>query len=295
MGLFKKKELKQQLDQKAKFQSMFMMQLLFEKAPIKPKIETIKEALKKKFGEVDIVSADKALTSFAIKKYTATFKEGRLPPQVLIMDVQAFNGDEISQLERSQLWNVENGNSVLEECKYVITISDMMASVMDYKERCELLMDWLEATLEMFPECKAVWIKTAGNLFMTEQILEHNIPREERFIYFCVNVRFFNIQGTNDMLVDTLGLYAIGLPDVQYHFHDIEPNDVVNHASNVASYLFDNNVPIENGQTIDGIVNGQLSREIQWKCHYEMSLIQPEREVVDICPGQHASGGREYR
>jgi hypothetical protein len=211
-----------------------------------------------------------------------------------MMDVQTFEVDKISQLERSQLWNVENGEDVLNQCQYSVTISDMMASVMKYKERCELLMDWLEVAVKLFPDCKAVWMKSAGKLFTANQILEHNIQREDRFIYFGVNARFFNIQGTSDMLVDTLGLYAIGLPDVQYHFHDIEPKAVVNHAYNVASYIFDNNAPIKKDQTIDGIVDGQLSMEAQWRCHYEMSLIQPEREVIDICPGKNASGKRQY-
>ena len=46
-------------------------------------------------------------------------------------------------------------------------------------------------------------------------------------------------------------------------------------------------------KTIDGIVNGQISREVQWKCQFEKALIQPAREVLDICMGEYASGGRE--
>ena len=50
-----------------------------------------------------------------------------------------------------------------------------------------------------------------------------------RFIRFGVNVRFFNIQGTEDMLIDTVGMSTLFLPDVQYHFHGMDPNWVVNH------------------------------------------------------------------
>ena len=94
------------------------------------------------------------------------------------------------------------------------------------------------------------------------------------------------------MLVDTLGLYAIGLPDVQYHFHDLDPNAVVNHAYNVAAYIFDKDASIKDGETIDGISEQGIDRNIQWKCQYERSLIQPDREVMDICPGEYASGER---
>lgn len=68
---------------------------------------------------------------------------------------------------------------------------------------------------------------------------------------------------------------------------------VVNHAYNVASYIFDNDNPIEDGETIDGIQGGRMSRKIQWKCRYEDALIQPPREVLDINMGKFASGTRK--
>ena len=171
-------------------------------------------------------------------------------------------------------------------------LSDFMASGLPYKERCALLTEWLETTLELFPDCAAVWTPSSGKLLTREQVLNNTWAQPGRFLHFGMNVRFFNIQNTNDMLVDTLGLYAIGLPDVQYHFHDLDPNAVVNHAYNVAAYIFDKDASIKDGETIDGISEQGIDRNIQWKCQYELSLIQPDREVMDICPGEYASGER---
>lgn len=95
------------------------------------------------------------------------------------------------------------------------------------------------------------------------------------------------------MLVDSLGLYAIGLPDVQYHFHELDPNAVVDHAYNVAAYIFTQDDPIQDGETIAGLNGQKMDAEIRWECQHESALIQPEREVMDICPGEYASGGRE--
>ena len=82
------------------------------------------------------------------------------------------------------------------------------------------------------------------------------------------------------------------LPDLQYHFHGMDPNWVVNHAYNVASYILEHDNPIQDGETIDGVADGQMCREIQWKCQYEDALIQPPRGVLDINMGNYASGGR---
>ena len=61
----------------------------------------------------------------------------------------------------------------------------------------------------------------------------------------------------------------------------------MNHAYNAASYILSMITPLGMGETIDGIENGRMSREIQWKCQYEDALIQPPRGVVDIHMGDY--------
>ena len=56
--------------------------------------------------------------------------------------------------------------------------------------------------------------------------------------------------------------------------------------------ILEHDNPIEDGETIDGVADGQMCREIQWKCQYEDALIQPPRGVLDINMGNYASGGR---
>ena len=266
---FKKKEdkvLEQNLEEKARPGAVFVMQLLFEEPCQMPEKETMLSIMEKHLTEV--------------------------PPQLMIMSCTEFDGNKIGQIERSQMWDCENSEEILETCKYQIFANDMMAAVLPYKERAEMDMDFLEALVEMFPTCKAVYFQNSGKLFTAEAIRNHTIPRESRFIYFAVNVRFFNIQGTDDMMVDSLGMNTLFLPDLQYHFHEMEPNWVVNHAYNVLSYIFDNENPIESGDPIDGIVDGAMSREVMWRCQYENALIQPVREVIDIYMNEYASGGR---
>ena len=134
--------------------------------------------------------------------------------------------------------------------------------------------------------------KVRNKYDLAEDVRSHQIEGPDRFIRFGVNVRFFTIQGTEDMLIDTVGMSTLFLPDLQYHFHDMDPNWVVNHAYNVASYILANDNPIEDGETVDGVEDGQMSRDVQWKCRYEDALIQPPRAVLDIHMGPFASGRR---
>jgi hypothetical protein len=190
------------------------------------------------------------------------------------------------------LWDCPDGEKLLDSCKYKLMLSDFLAAGLEYKLRCRMLARWLEIALELFDDCVGVWIPASGKLLTRQQLLNNPYRGDDRFLYFGVNIRFFNIQGTEDMMVDSLGLYAVGLPDVQYHFHGLDPNDVVDHAYRAVGYLFGHDAPVKPGETIGGLKDGQLSAEVHWPCRYEKALLQPEREVMDICPGEYASGNR---
>ena len=60
----------------------------------------------------------------------------------------------------------------------------------------------------------------------------------------------------------------------------------------MASYILEHDDPIKDGETVDGVENGQMSRELQWKCQYEDAMIQPPRGVLDINMGEFAAGQR---
>lgn len=286
---------RQNLEDKGKFQTLYQIYLLFTEKFVRPETEKILQLLQKAYGDVDVVAdVDQSLSTFAIKKYPVEYKDKKtVPAQVLMGDFVPFDPSSVDRMQRSQFWDCPDGEELLDSCKYQLLLSDFMASGLDYKVRCSMLAQWLETALELMPGCVAVWVPESGKLLTRRQVLDNPYGEDDRFLYFGVNVRFFNIQGTDDMIVDTLGLYAIGLPDVQYHFHDLDPNDVVNHAYNVASYIYDKDAPVVAGETIDGLSDGKPDRGVQWKCRYELSLLQPERELMDICPNEYASGNRE--
>lgn len=295
---FKKKEekpLKQDLTQTQEQPgAVFIMHLFMREKCEMPAKETMASVMEKYLGEIDFFCHDEKTAGFAVKKYKATFKEGTVPPQLMVTGCLDAADYSIDALTRSQMWDCENSGEILSECKYHVIAVDMLGGAMDYKNRAEMLMDYMEALVELYPACAAVQFQTSGKMFPREKIVSHQIPREDRFVYFAVNVRFFRVEGTPDFLVDTLGMSTLYLPDLQYHFHTMEPNWVVNHAYNLLSYMFANNAPIKSGETVDGVVEGRMDQRVQWKCHYESALIQPPREVLDICMNEFASGKRGY-
>lgn len=273
---------------------VFIMHLLFEEKCNLPDKELIQSVMEKHLGEVYCFSYDEKMVGLAPGKYKTHFeKENKdIPPQLMMTNCLEIEQPLMDEVAKSQLWDCPESEEIFESCKYQIFANDVLGAGLVYKDRAEMLTHYVEALLELFPTCKAVLFETSKKMLVRDRIINCEIPYESRFIYYAVNVRFFNIQGTNDMLVDTLGMSTLFLPDLQYHFHGMDPNAVVNHAYNVLSYIYDNDNPIKSGDHIDGIKDGKMSMDIQWRVQYEDSLIQPIRDVLDINMGEYASGAR---
>lgn len=281
--------LSQDLSSEAKYSGVYMMNLLFREKCASPSIDIVVEKLKERFGDVDIVGDNTNLSSFALSDHTIAYEGGKkAPSMVIITECESIEKPLGDAVARTQFWDCPNGVELLDSCSWQVMIGDFMARGLPALERAEILADWLEIALELFPSCVAVYFQASAKLLTAEQLKDNPYSGALRFFYGGVNARFFNIQGTNDMLVDTLGMYAFALPDMQYHFHTLNPNEVVNHAYNTAIYQFENDAPIKQDDTIQG-----LDSESKWKCQYESALIQPKRDVLDINTGEYAAGNRK--
>lgn len=283
-------DLRQDLSQEAKYSGVYMIRLLFREKVRMPDSSSILEALKARLGRVEVLPGESETASFSLLDHQVVYADEQAVPSLLMMfepaPVEAPLADPVA---RTQFWDCENGAELLDSCSWQVLISDFMAGGLEPLERADILANWLEVALEMFPDCEAVYVDASGKLLDAHTARRNPYEGTMRFVYWGIHARFFTIQGTeDDMVVDTLGLYALGLPDVQYHFRGLEPNEVVRHAYNTAIYQFLHLAPIESGHTIDG-----LSPDAKWFCRYESSLIQPVRDVLDIAAGEHAAGQRE--
>lgn len=273
---------------------VFMVQLLMKEKCEMPSNERFTEILSKHLGKVEQYGDRKVSVMFAAHDYISEMKDASLPVTLMISDCEEFVQSSIDDFRRSQMWNcMSDRDQILSECKYQIFANDMLGGGLSAKKRANMLMDYLEALVELYPQCEAVYNANSGKLIKADDIRKKEMTGIDRFIRYAVNVRFFNVEGTKDSVVDTLGLSLLYIEDLQYHFHDMDPNWVVGHAYTVASYLLNNDNPMKDGDTVDGIRNGMIVQDIQWKCQFEDALIQPARVVIDVCMDEYAAGNRE--
>ena len=292
------KVFKQDLDQESvPAGAIFLVHLLFKEPCGMPDKDFMVSVLNEHLGDVDCFSCDDTSAGFMAKRYSVYYQEENksMPPMLMLTSPFEIQKPIMNEMDISQTWNCPEAEEILNSCKYQVLANDMMAAGLHYLERAEMLTDYVDALLEIYPTCKAIVFETSKKMYTRDALVNCGVPKEDKFIYYAVNVRFFNIQGTDDMIVDTVGMGTLFMPDLQYHFHGMDPNWVVNHAYNVLSYMFARENPIKSGDHIDGVKDGKMSRDVQWNVRYEGALIQPLREVIDFDMNELASGNREYK
>lgn len=273
---------------------LFFVELLMPKQCDMPSRDTMVDVFTKHLGPVDCFSYGAESAGFAPQNYKVHYEDNNadISPTLMVTNCEKIDKPVLDDFERSQVWDCPNVDELLDECQYRVFATDMLASGLEPKERADMLVKYVDALLELYPSCKAVVFGPARKFLSRETIENHPDKDVTRFIYYAVNVRYFSIQGTDDMMVDTLGMSTLFYPDVQYHFHGMNPDEIVNHAYRVLYYIFEYDNLIDDGQTIAGLENGDMNPDIKWKVQYEDSLIQPVRTVIDINMGEYASGTR---
>lgn len=276
---------------------VFLMQLLMKERCDMPSTEQMTAVLSKHLGTVEAMGGRNVFAGFFAMDHQAKFKDGKQAPiSLMINECDEFQADQqIDEMQRSQMWDCKNDRDrILSQCRYHVLANDMLGGGLPSQERANMLMDYLEALVELYPSCEAVYFRNSGKMILADTIRQKQVTGLTRYIKYAVNARFVNIKGTEDSLVDTLGLSLLYIEDLQYHFHDMEPGWVVEHAYNMALYLLQNDAPIKDGDTIDGMSDGRIVQDIQWPCHFENAMLKPDRAVLDVCMGEYAAGKRQY-
>ncbi len=279
------------------FVRTYGVQLLFAQPPQINKIDLL-NALRRRIGRVEPLDGNAlaGLTSFVYPDHTTTYGDGMtLPAQTIFSDLP--NGLEADRVEPAlqQCWDWPQARDAVARCRAAMLVMDLMSGRLEYKERLTLVQQAVSAVLDIAPCLGILWMP-AQRLVDPAAYIRSKQPEIADPLFPAVNVRLFNINSVDDAtnkvtgetLMDTVGLAALGVPDLQCHFVGLEVSDVARMLYNAAYYLFDKGDVVADGQTIQGI-----RPQDRWRCQHEAALVGPERIVLDINPGRpYAAGGR---
>ncbi len=175
----------QDLEQKsAPAGAVFIIHLLMEEPCSMPDKDLVLSAMNKHLGDIDCYSYDDSSAGFAAKRYSVHYEKDNkdVPPLLMFSAATEVNKPVMDEMEMSQTWDCPEADEILSICKYQVFASDMLAAGLHYLERAELIVDYVDALLEIFPSCKAVVFETSKKMYTREALVNCNVPKEDKFI-----------------------------------------------------------------------------------------------------------------
>lgn len=232
--------------------------------------------------------ADKELMlHFFHLNYMVEFSDAEMPAQTSLMNMDNRPPEDY-ETAIQQSWHWQEADQTVSECSHSLLLTDMMASGLEPKARLQLMTGALRAVLETAP-CDAIYFRESDKLVEPDAYLA--AIEEGDVLYGAMNIRFYNVEGTGsgrqEGLMDSVGLAALGVPDVQCHFFDLNPSEVAGFLTNIAYYVFNNGDIIADGETVG------YSDDMRWRCEHQYSLATPRRVVIDLDPGEAYYAGRQ--
>lgn len=279
-----------------RWHSVYFFMPVFEKPVIMPDLKDFCGAMNDKFGKVTPLADDAHMpaesadmTSFVLWDHQVYYEKDKrsMPSQLVIYGPDAFDREQFDPMMIANFWACPDKEGFISRCNYSIMASNMVSAGLPVMEQYGIIADYADMILEMFPDCIGIYWPHSQNL-VPREVFQKSAWRskELHFLDGGVNVRFYNISGTDEMLFDTLGLTPIGLPDLQFHCKNLEPNEVVYFLRNLVAYLYQQGDVIEDGNTVEGI------HHEKWRCQREDAMAGPMRVVLDINAGEFAGGNR---
>jgi hypothetical protein len=284
MGFFDrfKKEEKNEPEERLELESvpeMLNVKLLFTEKPVIDS-QVVLADLRKYYPSVDHPQESKSLLFF-FPEIEVQFIEGTVAAQcaIFLPDDKSENA-EIKEEAFQQNWHWKEAAVVAHSCHYEVLLTDFMTRTLDYKVRFKLFMDFVVAVTKA-TKPQVVYAVTTQKLLKSETLVENWDGRENEELSALVNIRLYNISNgkAGETLMDTVGLHQFGLPDFQIRFIDYNPSEIGGLLWSYAYYIFENGDVIENGNTLAGLGNGS-----KWVCDRQISMVGPERVVLDVQP-----------
>jgi len=254
---------------------MMMFRLLFEE---KPHLD-LSNVLKELHLVFPTATLDEKTGAFTFPDCKIEYEDNVVSAQCVIMQADDDSLKPIDNKYFEQNWHWNEAKEIVEKCKYEIAITDFLGRSLEPRVRIVLMQQMLFALSKV---CKPTVIVSehGEKLIDPELFLEDCSDTNFVALDLVVNVRLFNVDDPNygKLLMDTIGLHALGISDFQFFFNDEKMvTSVANRFWDYSYYLMEVGDIIKNGDTVEGINEG-----IVWKCEKVYSTSQPKRTVINI-------------
>lgn len=251
--------------------------------------DEIRRALADTSGEIDVRQLSRGAFSLSYRDQPRLVERPERPMVHLVS--YSDNGGDVDGREVALLQTWDWPDPSLPDgdphagARLALARSRAVLSIMDkpglaYAERLALFQRLVRACVVQLPVLAIHWTPSARIVEPAKYLIPN---RENPICQGPVNVRLFRPLNAapGSLVMDTLGLGAFGLRDLQVIFHELDPDRIAGWLYEVARRVFERGVFINDRDTIDGV-------GATWRCHHDVSAVAPARDVIDFRPRDEA-------
>jgi hypothetical protein len=267
----------------AGFAQVYAVELLCE-APPRLSPGELLPCIRDRVGAAALVDPDAktAGLNFHFPQHRVPFRGDSVPAQCVVGLLQHPVDDRFLTAALDQTWDWDEARAAVAGHRVSVVVSDLIAAALPYKERLELFQGVLLGVLEVVPTMAILWRPCGRLVSPTAYRRSHRDGKSRDPLFGPLNVRMFPPEDDGEVLMDTLGLSALGLPDLQVRFERRDPNAVAGLLHGAARYVYEKGDVLDDGHTLPAPGGGQ---EL-WECRRAEAAAPPARQVVEIAPPQ---------
>lgn len=249
---------------------------LLSESEVVPDFKKLQTELRKYYAKFEAEGNAEKTMQYFFHDYLVRYNEETLPAQGVIFPARE-NKDLTKQLEKAyqQAWHWNDAQELTKNCCYEMVMTELMTLPLDYKSRVDCFQKFLRAACDVLKP-KAILFLKSEKIVETSAYLKQLHTAGMLDLYALLNVRLFNLP-EGEYFMDSVGLHALGLPDLQIRFTNLTPTEVAPVLYSLAQYIFDNGSVIRNGNTIEGSKPGS-----RWECMYAQASLEPRRNVLHL-------------
>jgi hypothetical protein len=257
--------------------SSYAVDLLYEELPLLARDEVL-AMLRDRCGAASAMdpSAGGGL-NFFFPDLRVPFKEGTAPVQIALAIHSGALSAEQTQTALKQTWDWADAKDALARHQAHVVVSDLLGHGLPYKSRLGFFQNVLGGILELMAPVAIRW-RPSQKIVSPAALVKALSPGDARDpIKGAVNVRRTLVKAAGGVVMDTLGLGALGLPDFEVSLGERMPPLFEAMLRSLARYEYDLGDVIAEGRTVKG--GGEAFR-----CVRASSSVEPARDVFVLKP-----------
>jgi len=230
--------------------STYAVDLLYDERPLFSRDEVLAKLRDRCGAASPMDNAKDGGLNFFFPDLRAPFKDSTVPVQVaLTVTPGQLPVDQVMTFMK-QTWDWAEAKDVVAKHQSIVTLSDLLASGLPYKSRLGFFQNVLCGVLELMTPLAIRW-RSSGK-FVNPAVLQAALepgPKRDA-IRGAVNVRRTLVKATGGVVLDTLGLGSLGLPDFEVALGERMPQAFELALRSLARYQYDMGDVIAEGRTI---------------------------------------------